>query len=59
MAVYRFKISFEDYDGVMREIDIKSNQTRVYEMLLPVAKGLDSIFKHFFGLSVIVVGVKE
>lgn len=27
MAVYRFKISFEDYDGVVREIDIKSNQT--------------------------------
>lgn len=27
MAVYRFKISFEDYDDVVREIDIKSNQT--------------------------------
>lgn len=27
MAVYRFKVSFEDYDDVMREIDIKSNQT--------------------------------
>jgi 2-polyprenyl-3-methyl-5-hydroxy-6-metoxy-1,4-benzoquinol methylase len=45
--------------GVFKRSDIKSNQTRVYEMLLPVAKGLDSIFKHFFGLSVIVVGVKE
>ena len=27
MAIYRFKISFEDYDDVSREIDIKSNQT--------------------------------
>src|SRR5687768_16895602 len=27
MAIYRFKISFEDYDDVIREIDIKSNQT--------------------------------
>lgn len=27
MAVYRFKVSFEDYDDVIREIDIKSNHT--------------------------------
>ena len=27
MAIYRFKISFEDYDEVEREIDIKSIQT--------------------------------
>jgi hypothetical protein len=27
MAVYRFRISFEDFDEVVREIDIKSNQT--------------------------------
>lgn len=27
MAVYRFRISFEDYDEVIREIDIRSNQT--------------------------------
>ena len=27
MAIYRFKISFEDFDGVTREIDIKTNQT--------------------------------
>jgi len=27
MALYRFKVSFEDYDDVTREIDIKSNQT--------------------------------
>lgn len=27
MALYRFRVSFEDYDDVMREIDIKSNQT--------------------------------
>ena len=27
MAIYRFRISFEDYDDVTREIDIKSNQT--------------------------------
>jgi hypothetical protein len=27
MAIYRFKISFEDFDEVVREIDIKSNQT--------------------------------
>lgn len=27
MAIYRFKISFEDYDDVNREIDIKTNQT--------------------------------
>lgn len=27
MAIYRFKVTFEDYDDVTREIDIKSNQT--------------------------------
>jgi len=27
MALYRFRINFEDYDDVMREIDVKSNQT--------------------------------
>ncbi|MHB1177896.1 MAG: IS1096 element passenger TnpR family protein [Daejeonella sp.] len=27
MAVYKFRISFEDYDDVERDIDIKSNQT--------------------------------
>ncbi|SEB12882.1 IS1096 element passenger TnpR family protein [Pedobacter hartonius] len=27
MAVYRFRISFEDFDEVVREIDIKSTQT--------------------------------
>lgn len=27
MAIYRFKISFEDYDEIEREIDIKSTQT--------------------------------
>ena len=27
MAIYRFKVSFEDYDDVVREIEIKSNQT--------------------------------
>lgn len=27
MAVYRFRITFEDYDEVIREIDIKTNQT--------------------------------
>ena len=27
MAVYRFRVSFEDYDDVMREVDIKSTHT--------------------------------
>lgn len=27
MAIYRFRVSFEDYDDVERDIDIKSNQT--------------------------------
>ncbi len=27
MAIYRFRISFEDYDDIYREIDIKTNQT--------------------------------
>ncbi|RZL49503.1 MAG: hypothetical protein EOP00_06880 [Pedobacter sp.] len=27
MAIYRFRISFEDFDDVTREIDIKTNQT--------------------------------
>ena len=27
MALYRFRIAFEDYDDVVREIDIKSTQT--------------------------------
>ena len=27
MALYRFRITFEDYDDISREIDVKSNQT--------------------------------
>lgn len=27
MAIYRFRVSFEDYDDIMRDIDIRSNQT--------------------------------
>lgn len=27
MAIYRFRITFEDYDDIMREIDLRSNQT--------------------------------
>ena len=27
MAIYRFKVSFEDYDEIVREIDIKTTQT--------------------------------
>lgn len=27
MAIYRFKVSFEDYDNVERDIDLRSNQT--------------------------------
>jgi hypothetical protein len=27
MAIYRFRVSFEDYDDIMREIDLRSNQT--------------------------------
>jgi hypothetical protein len=27
MALYRFRVTFEDYDEVVREIDVKSNQT--------------------------------
>ncbi|MGY3054424.1 hypothetical protein ACVWYG_002631 [Pedobacter sp. UYEF25] len=27
MAIYKFKITFEDFDDVVQEIDIKSNQT--------------------------------
>jgi len=27
MAIYRFRVSFEDYDDVERHVDIKSNQT--------------------------------
>ncbi len=27
MAIYRFKVTFEDYDDISREIDVKSNQT--------------------------------
>ncbi|GAB2706154.1 hypothetical protein GCM10027037_35410 [Mucilaginibacter koreensis] len=27
MAVYRFRVTFEDYDEVSRDIDVKSNQT--------------------------------
>lgn len=27
MALYRFRITFEDYDDIVREIDVKSNQT--------------------------------
>jgi len=27
MAIYRFRVSFEDYDDVIRDIDIKSTQT--------------------------------
>ena len=27
MAIYRFKVTFEDYDDISREIDVKANQT--------------------------------
>lgn len=27
MAIYKFRVSFEDYDDIIREIDIRSNQT--------------------------------
>jgi hypothetical protein len=27
MALYRFRVTFEDYDDVIREIDVKANQT--------------------------------
>lgn len=27
MALYRFRVTFEDYDDIVREIDVKSNQT--------------------------------
>lgn len=27
MAIYRFRVSFEDYDDIERDVDIKSNQT--------------------------------
>ncbi len=27
MAVYKFRVSFEDYDDIHRDIEIKSNQT--------------------------------
>ena len=27
MALYRFRVTFEDYDEIIREIDVKSNQT--------------------------------
>src|ERR1700712_4654405 len=27
MALYRFRVTFEDYDEVIREIDVRSNQT--------------------------------
>lgn len=27
MAVYRFRVSFEDYDDIIREIDIRTNQS--------------------------------
>jgi len=27
MAIYRFRVTFEDYDDVVREIDVRSNQT--------------------------------
>lgn len=27
MAIYRFRVSFEDYDDISRDIDIKTNQT--------------------------------
>lgn len=27
MAIYRFKVTFEDYDDIVRDIDIKSTQT--------------------------------
>ncbi len=27
MAVYRFRVTFEDYDDILREIDVRTNQT--------------------------------
>jgi len=52
MALYRFKVTFEDYDDVSREIDVKSNQT--FEDLhraIHKSTGYDAEFSSSFYIS--------
>lgn len=52
MAVYKFRVTFEDYDDVMREIEIRSNQT--FEDLhrgIHEAIGFDGNFPSSFYMS--------
>lgn len=43
MAVYRFKVSFEDYDEVSRIIDIKSSQTFIdFHQIIHKSTGYDT-----------------
>jgi len=52
MAVYRFKVTFEDYDDVTREIDIKSNQTfEDFHRAIHQSTGYNSEFSSSFYVS--------
>lgn len=52
MAVYKFKITFEDYDEVTREIEIKSNQTfEDFHNAIHKAIGFDGNFPSSFYMS--------
>ena len=52
MALYRFRITFEDYDDVMREIDVKSNQTfEVLHRAIHQSTGYNSEYSSSFYIS--------
>ena len=52
MSVYRFKVTFEDYDEIYREVEIKSNQTfeEFHHIILKSVK-FDSIHNASFFVS--------
>lgn len=52
MAIYRFKVTFEDYDDISREIDVKSNQTfGDLHLAIHKATGYDADYSSSFYIS--------
>lgn len=52
MAIYRFKVSFEDYEDVSREIEIKSDQTFAdFHQVIQSAIGFDGQKQSSFYMS--------
>lgn len=59
MAIYRFRVGFEDYDDIYRDIEIKSSQTfKDFHTAIQVAIGFDGKHAASF-LLVTINGAKE